>query len=88
MSDAFQARSLYRSFWRGLWHVSRGDMGRLANLRRLYRPQVREALQDGAMDENTIRVNSASRVLRLRARFAPADLRSPPRPQCFARSPC
>ncbi|EGU13335.1 putative Sulfite oxidase [Rhodotorula toruloides ATCC 204091] len=57
MSTAFQTRSLYRSFWRGLWHVSRGDMGRLANLRRLYRPQIREALLDTAMDENTIRIN-------------------------------
>lgn len=79
MSTAFQARSLYRSFWRGLWHVSRGDMGRLANLRRLYRPQIREALLDSATDENTIRINSASPSCpKLRSREF-ADPRSPRR---------
>ncbi|GAA5964186.1 hypothetical protein JCM8115_002819 [Rhodotorula mucilaginosa] len=37
-------RSLYRSFWRGLALVARSNGARTANLRRLYRSQLRHAL--------------------------------------------
>ena len=37
-------RSLYRSFWRGLALVARTNGARTANLRRLYRPQLRHQL--------------------------------------------
>ncbi|GAA6032032.1 hypothetical protein JCM8097_003396 [Rhodosporidiobolus ruineniae] len=45
MSTAPQTRSLYRSFLRELGRLN-PDRASLANLRRLYRPQLRDALLD------------------------------------------
>ncbi|GAA5873091.1 hypothetical protein JCM3774_000338 [Rhodotorula dairenensis] len=47
-------RSLYRSVWRALAIVARGNGARAANLRRLYRPQLRDALC-ADQDQNAVR---------------------------------
>ncbi|GAA5897465.1 hypothetical protein JCM6882_001894 [Rhodosporidiobolus microsporus] len=47
MSQAPQTRSLYRSFLRELGRLCRPHRPDLVNLRRLYRPQLREALLGG-----------------------------------------
>ncbi|GAA5866394.1 hypothetical protein JCM1840_001301 [Sporobolomyces johnsonii] len=44
MTTSPQIRSLYRHFLRTLSKVSRGDTPRFLNLRRLYRPQIRQEL--------------------------------------------
>ncbi|KWU42092.1 hypothetical protein RHOSPDRAFT_36364 [Rhodotorula sp. JG-1b] len=48
-------RSLYRSFWRGLALVARSNGARTANLRRLYRPQLRHALLPSPTDIAQVR---------------------------------
>jgi hypothetical protein len=56
-------RSLYRSFWRGLALVARSNGARTANLRRLYRSQLRHALlssTDHAQVRQTSCVSSIS----------------------------
>lgn len=51
-------RSLYRSFWRGLALVARSNGARTANLRRLYRPQLRHALLSSPTDIAQVRQTS------------------------------
>ncbi|GAA6006681.1 hypothetical protein JCM10207_005017 [Rhodosporidiobolus poonsookiae] len=55
MSTNAQQRSLYRSFLRGLSRSLRSSRPYFVNLRRLYRPQLREALMASGGDMEQLR---------------------------------
>lgn len=59
MSTPTSSRSLYRHLWRTLGHLPNLDPPRLTNLRRLLRPQLRQALADPHVSLNDLTAQGA-----------------------------
>ncbi|GAA5997366.1 uncharacterized protein JCM10292_000208 [Rhodotorula paludigena] len=55
MLEPAHARSLYRSFWRGIARLPRLHRSKLANLRRLLRQQARDACTAAEGEEKTVK---------------------------------